>query len=499
MKANPIVKLILLFFLTTPFYFNCADEAAIAGLVGASENEVGGDEENQEAEKVAPELPSPIVGLPEEEPIEVEAVEEKKLPEEAVVEAVVEIAVPREVSLSPIDLSDLDLAVNRPGGVALAKVGERDFLFFLDSDGENASGRTRRNRVSVLEVMEDGTLTRAYSVTNSPKVSLEGVWGVTTAEVGENVYLFVGRLGNGVRGSDGVSVFRVEDDGELVLTDDVKDERHVGKEDVGKALTTAQVNGKTFLFAGGFGNRGLSVFRVKDDGELRVKQELDDPKGMDNSLQITDPWGMTTVEVGGETLLLVTGHNDHGFSALKVAGNGRLSSVTNVRDESDEDFLLTRPTGITTEVVGGTTFLFVAARGDSDTDEDCGLNVFRLEEAGGEIKVINVTNFSHMPNDEGASGEDNAAFHGIWNITADEVQGEHYLFVTQDNDMGNSGIGVFLIEESGNLVKEKFLTDGHGAALERPYDVAAKNLGGEAYLFLTELHQTTISAFRFNP
>ena len=484
-----MVRPVVLAFLLAPFYFNCSTEGGIGSLAGVNENEFPGDEEN------------PLEEMESEMESEMEVLGSEKPSPTGELSGGMggsgdggEVAVARELSLSAIDLSDLDLMLRNPNGVTTAKVGERNFLFLTDRNVHHESQQGQqvqqgshleggKNGVSVLEIREDGSLRKVSSVEDNSQLQLAGAWGVTTAEIGEDAYLFVSGIYD-----DGVSVFRIEHDGSLVHTDSNSDARK--GTDVAKALTTAKVDGKTFLFAGGFNDNGLRVFRVKSNGKLRVKDDLSDYINVENDLQISDPWGMTTAEVDEETFLFVAGYHDDGMSVFKVENNGVLTSVTNVRDESDEAFRLTRPTGITKEVIDGNTFLFVAGRGTVDTGEDCGLNVFRIERGG---KVVNVANFSDMM---GKEDKGKRQLYGIWNLLAKKIGGEHYLFITQYFQDKSSGISIFRIEEGGNLVSEKTLTEGYGpTALERPFGIVTTELAGATYLFLAELRQEKLSAF----
>ena len=77
----------------------------------------------------------------------------------------------------------------------------------------------------------------------------------------------------------------------------------------------------------------------------------------DATLELVSPLGVTTAVVGGTTYLFVTGGNDDGVSVFSVAADGTLTNVDNVSDDATLE--LDGAVGVTTAVVGGTTYLFV--------------------------------------------------------------------------------------------------------------------------------------------
>ena len=99
-----------------------------------------------------------------------------------------------------------------------------------------------------------------FTITDTATLELDEAWEVTTAVIGGTTYLFVAGFED-----DGVSVFSVAGDGELIVADSVDDSEDVNLElDGALAVTTAVVGGTTYLFAGGNKDDGVSVFSVAD-------------------------------------------------------------------------------------------------------------------------------------------------------------------------------------------------------------------------------------------
>jgi hypothetical protein len=99
-------------------------------------------------------------------------------------------------------------------------------------------------------------------------------------------------------------------------------------------------------------------------------------------LAILRAHGVTTAIVGGTTYLFVTGEFDSGVSVFSVAVDGTLTNVDNVTD--DATLHLGGAAGVTTAVVSGNTYLFVSGVADD------GVSVFSVAVDGTLTNVDNV-------------------------------------------------------------------------------------------------------------
>src|SRR5262245_20349020 len=90
----------------------------------------------------------------------------------------------------------------------------------------------------------------------------------------------------------------------------------------------------------------------------------------------------TTAVVGGTTYLFVAASDDNGVSVFSVGADGTLTSVFNVNDNATLN--LGGAYGVTTAVVAGTTYLFV------DGFNDNGVSVFSVAADGVLTNVSNV-------------------------------------------------------------------------------------------------------------
>ena len=240
--------------------------------------------------------------------------------------------------------------------LATATIGGITYLYAAGSEDDGITGFTVNPTT--------GGLAFAAVVMDEPAHQLDSVESIHTAVIGGTTFLFAaGRL------DDGVSVFQVTATGFLQNIDNVVD--NIDRELAGvQVLTTAVVAGKTFLFAAGATDDGVSVFEVSSQGRLTNVFNITD----DATLALDGAIGLTAAVIAGTTYLFVAGTFDDGVSVFGVAPDGTLVHTTTVTDAGALELDAVR--GLTTAVVGGTTYLVVAGQFDH------GMSVFRVDATG---------------------------------------------------------------------------------------------------------------------
>ena len=356
------------------------------------------------------------------------------------------------------DNSSLEL--NGARLVTTAEVGGTTYLFAvgLYDDG-----------VSVFRIADDGRLINTDNVSDTTSLLLNRASGVATAEVSGTTYLFVTGVDD-----NGFSMFSVADDGTLINTANVSDSGDLEIKGA-RRVTTAEVNGTTYLFVLGFYDNGFSVFRIADDGTLVNTANVSD----DGDLEISGAAGITTAEVEGTTYLFVTGFDvtgidDGGFSMFRVADDGTPINTTNVSD--DGDLQLYGTAYATTAEVDGKHYLFVAGRYDS------GVSMFRIADDGTLINTANV------------GDDDNLLLNGIGGMTVSQVNGNSYLFATGTMD---NGFSVFLIADDETLINVSNVGDTGDLELYGAAGITTAEVRGTTYLFVTGFNDNGVSVFDF--
>ncbi len=247
--------------------------------------------------------------------------------------------------------------------VTTAEIGGTTYLFAAGAGDEG---------VSVFSVDgSTGELTNVDNVADSENAALE-LWGVrslTTATIGGATYLFAAGYTD-----DGVSVFSVNGaTGELTNVDNVADSENAALElDGAWSLTTATIGDTTYLFTASTHDDGVSVFSVNGvTGELTNVDNVDDSENA--ALELDGAQSVTTAVIEGTTYLFVGGATDDGVSVFSVNGaTGELTNVDNVDDSENAALQLNGAGSVTTVTIGGKTYLFTAGSYDE------GVSVFSL-------------------------------------------------------------------------------------------------------------------------
>jgi hypothetical protein len=196
------------------------------------------------------------------------------------------------------------VAMNNTKGPARGLVADKIFgshYLFAGNKGGNA--------VEVFKIGEDGKLQRVFMVQDTDETHLGTVITLRILHLKTGAYLFVGGL---ELESPGLTCFRIEAGGRLVHVQSQTDDEHLHTDGI-IGMYHHTINGKTFLFTGGFQDNGVSSFRVYDDGRFENVCNVDDN---DTDRFLTGTYPIEGVSLG-TNYYLVVGHRHH-----KYYGNG---------------------------------------------------------------------------------------------------------------------------------------------------------------------------------
>ena len=321
------------------------------------------------------------------------------------------------------------------------------------------------NGVSVFSVSSSGTLTNVDNVTDDGDLRLLGVSSLTTTVIDGTTYLFVaGETDNGV------SVFSVSSSGTLANVDNVADHDVDNLNFLGaSSLTATMIDGTTYLFVAGQNDNGVSVFSVSSSGTLTNVDNVTD----DENLSLLGASSLTTTVIDGTTYLFVAGQSDNGVSVFSVSSSGTLANVDNVVD--DEILKLFIPNSLITAVIDGTTYLFVAGFIDN------GVSVFSVSSSGTLANVDNVTD------------DENLSLFLTSSLTTTMIDGVTYLFVT---GQGDNGVSVFSVASDGELTNIANIVDDETLKLDGAVSSTTTMIDGISYLFVIGHDDDGVSMFR---
>ena len=248
---------------------------------------------------------------------------------------------------------DYFLQLDGATSVAVGKIQEITFFFVAG---------IQDNGVSIFRVENNGTLINVLNITTDIISQLEQIIIIDTVQVGENFFFFTGSIINGI------TVFEVDENLDVFPA---KNENYASMLNGLSSITTAEVNGRTYLFASAVGTSTISVFELESDGKLRHIENVSDSDG--SNLQLEDANAVTTGKVGKKTYLFAKGIVESGISVFRVDGDQGIENIHNV---IHDDLDLSAAWDLTTVEVDNITYLFVGGVFNNR------MNIFRVKSDG---------------------------------------------------------------------------------------------------------------------
>ena len=154
--------------------------------------------------------------------------------------------------------------------------------------------------------------------------------GMVADNINGTDYLFVAN-----KHGDAIEVYKIMDDGTLEQTFIIHDteETHIG---IGITLQVVHTKNAAYLFAGGLEEKpGLSCFRIEGGGKLTHVQSMKD----DDKIHTDGIIGMFVHKIDGKTFLFTGGFQDNGLSSFRVYDNGKFKNINNISDNTTDRYL----------------------------------------------------------------------------------------------------------------------------------------------------------------
>ena len=194
------------------------------------------------------------------------------------------------------------------------KLGSQQYLY---SAGNN-------NKIDVFKVQADGNMQflTSYIVSGGKNT----VRGLITDQIGGNDFLFAG-----LKGGNAVEVFKINPDGSLttVFVMHDTDSTYLG---IVITLQVIHMDTAAYLFVGGLEKTpGLSSFKITPQGQLEHVQSIPDTEDIFTDGII----GMSTHRIDGKTFLFTGGFHDNGLSSFRVYEDGRFENISNIGDDNN--------------------------------------------------------------------------------------------------------------------------------------------------------------------
>lgn len=180
-------------------------------------------------------------------------------------------------------------------GMVADNINGTDFLFVANKHGD---------AVEVFKILNNGALKQVFMIHDTEDIFIGTGITLQVVHMKNASYLFVG----GLEENPGLSCFRIHQDGKLTHVQSMKDNDKIHTDGI-IGMFVHKIDGKTFLFTGGFQDNGISSFRVYENGKFKNINNIND-NTTDRFLTGTYP--VTGVSLGGNYYVIV-GHRHHKY------------------------------------------------------------------------------------------------------------------------------------------------------------------------------------------
>ena len=155
--------------------------------------------------------------------------------------------------------------------------------------------------MEVFKINPNGTLNSVFVLPDTDSTYLGIVITLQVIHMDSASYLFVG----GLEKTPGLSSFKITAAGQLEHVQSIADTKEIFTDGI-IGMSMHRVDGKTFLFTGGFQDNGLSSFRIYEDGHFENISNIGD----DYTLFLNGTYPVISATKSGWNYVVV-GHRHH--------------------------------------------------------------------------------------------------------------------------------------------------------------------------------------------
>ncbi|WP_299938917.1 hypothetical protein [uncultured Pelagimonas sp.] len=239
-------------------------------------------------------------------------------------------------------------------------------------------------------------------------------------------------------------------------------------------VTTAEINGTTFVYAAGFSEDAIQVMTLSDAGKLTAVGVIEDLPGTTLNGAIS----AESFSIGATQFLAVSGYSDDGVTVYTLSDTGPYVAFADAvfQSENAADYELDFALGLEFLSLSGGDFLYVLG--------SSGISVFSVGAAGGLTNVQNVDDTGTLELTNGR---------GLQEFTLGFTQ---YILATGE---GDDGVSVFSVDTSTGALTEVASLDGNPTGiLGSPEFADVAVIDGTAYFYVPEFHSKAITVLAFD-
>ena len=247
----------------------------------------------------------------------------------------------------------LSLAITSPAALAQDAAAPRvSSISRQNPVSERTTADTLAWRVTFNEpVASSGLLLgNTQSVLDGSGTFLQGIFMLAAADINGKTFVFAPSYEE-----NGLSVLEISDQGIFQVAHNIADDETLFLQQA-SAASTHEIDGSYYLYTGSWGDDGISVFSIGNDGSLTNIQNIGD----NATLQLDGVSDFHIATVSSTEFMFVPGRTDWGVSVFQIGSDGMLTPVFDVNDSENSDYELAGARSITSAMIDGTTYLYVA-------------------------------------------------------------------------------------------------------------------------------------------
>ena len=244
--------------------------------------------------------------------------------------------------------------------------------------------------------------------------ALDGARGITTAVIGDSTYALVAGSND-----DSIQVVDITRPDSPTAVFTVSDEENgFTALDGARGITTAVIGGSTYALAASYFDDGIQIIDITDPTSPAAVSAVSDEENGFTALD--GARGITTAVIGGSTYALAASYFDDGIQIIDITDPTSPAAVSAVFDGENDFTKLDGAYAVTTVVIGSSAYALVASF------DDDGIQIVDIADP------VSPTAVSAVSDEESGFTELN----GAYAVTAAAIGGDMYALVASFDDDG---------------------------------------------------------------
>ena len=335
--------------------------------------------------------------------------------------------------------------------------------------------------IQIINITNPASPTATSSVTDGGTFDeLDGANGITTVKIGSATYALVAS-----QFDDGIQIINITNPATPTAVSSVTDGATFDELGGATGITTVQIGSSVYALVASQDDDGIQIIRIAEDqpevatptnpiAVSSITDGLDDGAGGTFDT-LNGPRGITNVQIGTSTYVIVTGNLDHGIQIINMTNPAAPTAVFSIIDGSTDNSgvatydTLRRAIDVTTVQIDAFTYALVT----SNTDDG--------------VQIIDITNparpsvvSSIIDGGTDGNGDTFDELDGSFGIDTFTIGASTYAIVASLND---DGVQIINITDPKNPTATSSVTDGAGGfnTLDEATGITTVTRGASTY------------------